>query len=85
MYQAIKNSLHEKRYSTKSFEEIPLMPVYHPTEEEFLSPQKYIQSLYEDDAVKSFGSIKIVPPKSYRPTMAFDTGDKKLPSRYQVL
>ena len=41
------------------------MPVYYPTEEEFLSPIDYIESLYHDKNAQQYGCIKIVPPKSF--------------------
>lgn len=61
------------------------MKTYHPTEEEFKNPIAYIEQLFAEGAQK-YGLIKIVPPKDFKPTLAFDQfSDKKLPSRFQVL
>jgi hypothetical protein len=49
------------------------MPVFHPTEEEFKNPIIYIEHLMKGDArINQYGCIKIVPPKSFRPPLAFD-------------
>ena len=47
------------------------MKVYHPTEEEFTNPITYIEQLYAEGASK-YGCIKIVPPASFNPRLAFD-------------
>lgn len=63
------------------------MPVFHPTEAEFRDPILYIESLLAGNAeIRKFGCIKIVPPSSFKPPLAFDVNaDQKLPTRYQVL
>lgn len=62
------------------------MQVYYPTEEEFSSPIDYIEKIYKEENAGQHGTIKIVPPSSFKPPLAFDTqSDLKLPSRYQVL
>lgn len=62
------------------------MPVFYPTEEEFLCPVDYIESLYHNKNAQQYGCVKIVPPKSFRPPLAFDLNSQaKLPTRYQIL
>lgn len=40
--------------------QLPLAPVFHPTEEEFKDPMKYLASIRE--VAKKYGICKIVPP-----------------------
>lgn len=47
------------------------MKTYYPTKEEFISPIKFIEKLYKEGAHK-YGCIKIVPPKDFKPPLAFD-------------
>jgi histone demethylase JARID1 len=62
------------------------MPTFHPTEEEFRYPILYIEKLIREEDAYSFGCIKIVPPPSFKPPVAFDRQSKqRLPTRYQVL
>jgi len=44
---------------------------YHPSEEEFKDPLKYIEKLYEDGAA-DYGCVKIIPPDSFKPEFCFD-------------
>ena len=47
---------------------------------------RYIEYLYEKEKAYRYGIVKIIPPASYRPALAFDMFSKqKLPTRYQVL
>lgn len=86
LYQAIKNSLIEKKNVNSNLEDIDDMPVFYPTESEFKTPILYIEKLYSEKQVWKYGTIKIVPPKSFKPTVAFDMkADTKLPTRYQIL
>ena len=42
--------------------------------------------MLKEHSASDYGCIKIVPPSSFKPGLAFDTGsDKKLPTRFQVL
>jgi [histone H3]-trimethyl-L-lysine4 demethylase len=62
------------------------MPVFRPTEEEFKDPIGYIEKLYNHYGAEEYGTVKIIPPASFKPTCLFDTeSDRKLPTRYQVL
>jgi len=66
--------------------EIDEMPIYRPTEEEFLNPMNYIEKLYNQKKCHQYGCIKIIPPASFKHQLSFDiTSDRKLPARYQVL
>lgn len=56
------------------------MKEYHPTEEEFADPLKYIQFLY-DEGADQYGCVKIIPPRSFKPSFCFDLeSSQKLPS-----
>jgi hypothetical protein len=47
---------------------------------------RYIEYLYEKEKAYKYGIVKIIPPPSFRPALAFDMFSKqKLPTRYQVL
>ena len=65
---------------------IPEMPVFRPTEEEFKNPIDYIEKIFHEHQLAKAGTIKIIPPKSFKPSLCFDTNsNNKLPTRYQVL
>ncbi|CDW79070.1 lysine-specific demethylase 5b [Stylonychia lemnae] len=83
---AIKNSLIEKENKvTESLEVIEEVKTFYPSQEEFKTPLKYIEKLQQQGAQK-YGIIKIVPPKDFKPSLAFDLfSDQKLPSRFQIL
>lgn len=71
---AIKNSLLEvkkEEQELKTLDDIEPMKVFRPTEAEFTSPIEYAEKLYKEGASK-FGTVKIVPPASFRPPLAFD-------------
>lgn len=44
------------------------MPVFRPTEAEFRDPVIYIQKLYNEHQAWKHGTVKIIPPKSFKPT-----------------
>ena len=48
------------------------MMIYRPTEEEFKKPLEYIEKLYHDQEAHKHGCVKIIPPASFKPKMAFD-------------
>lgn len=54
------------------FEEIEEMKTYYPSEEQFKEPMRYIEYLTTQEEAHRFGTIKIVPPGSFRPSLAFD-------------
>lgn len=59
------------------------MPVFHPTEEEFKNPIDYIEKLYDHYGASEYGTVKIIPPKSFKPPNVWDKeSDRKLPTRY---
>jgi hypothetical protein len=48
------------------------MKTFYPTVEEFgRSPIDYFEKLFKEGAAQ-YGCIKIVPPKEFRPPLAFD-------------
>jgi len=76
----------ETKNTNVNLSNIPEMPIFRPTEEEFKNPIDYIEKLYHCDKAYQYGCVKIIPPKSFKPTLAFDTtSNVKLPTRYQVL
>lgn len=68
---AIRNSLSETQNQVCSLDSIEEMKTYYPTVEEFKSPIDYIEKLFKEGA-NLFGCIKIIPPKEFRPPLAFD-------------
>ncbi|KAI0244646.1 hypothetical protein L0F63_005270 [Massospora cicadina] len=54
-------------------------PVYYPTEDEFLDPIKYIQSIRHE--AEKFGICKIIPPSSWRPGFAIDADKFRFQAR----
>jgi hypothetical protein len=83
---AIKNSLMEVAEKERiELEDIPEMKTFRPTEEEFTNPIEYAEKLYKQGAHK-YGTVKIIPPASFKPPMAFDQfSEQKIPTRYQDL
>eukprot|EP00347_Sterkiella_histriomuscorum_P022301 403330965 len=82
---AIKNSMAEIQNSNADLDQIEEMQTYYPSDLEFQNPMIYIEKLVKEGAEK-FGVIKIVPPKTFQPSLAFDIfSEKKLPTRYQIL
>ena len=59
------NSRRKANRSESMFCPIPNAPVFMPTEEEFIDPHQYIQSIREK--AEKFGICKIVPPKGWSP------------------
>ncbi len=49
---------------------------YYPSEEEFKEPMKYIDYLYYVEKASKYGIVKIVPPASFKPPVAFDMFSK---------
>ena len=83
---AMKNSLLETENVNAELEEIEEMKTYRPSEEEFKDPLVYIDKIMREEDACEYGCVKIVPPASFKPPLAFDTqSDAKLPTRYQIL
>lgn len=74
----------QENITSRIAEVVPQMPEFHPTEEEFLDPIKYIEKLVTGpEQIGQFGCVKIVPPESFKPPLAFDmASDAKLPTRF---
>lgn len=50
-----------------------------------MDPLNYFEKIYRDDAYQ-YGTVKIVPPESFKPGLAFDKDQNvKIPLRHQVL
>ena len=84
---ALKNSLLETENVNASITEIEEMKTFYPTEEEFsVGPLNYIEHLIKNLDASKYGCVKIIPPASFRPGLAFDReSNQKLPTRFQVL
>lgn len=83
---AMKNSIVETENVNASISEIEEMKTFYPSEEEFSDPLTYIDQLIKKQGAYQYGCIKIVPPQSFKPTLAFDQNStQKLPTRFQVL
>ena len=51
--------------------------------EEFRDPLVYIARLMAEEDACKYGCVKITPPASFRPPLAFDKmSNQKLPTRY---
>lgn len=62
------------------------MKAYYPSEDQFREPLVYIDGLLHDEEARSYGCVKIVPPASFKPPLAFDReSDRKIPTHYQVI
>ena len=73
IYQALQNSLIESESMTDRLAIIDEMPVFYPTEAEFRNPIDYVEKLLAEEQVHLYGCVKIVPPASFKPPLAFDT------------
>ncbi|KAG4300549.1 hypothetical protein PCK1_003192, partial [Pneumocystis canis] len=62
---------------------IQVAPTYFPTEEEFMEPLKYIESIREEG--RKYGIIKIIPPKGWKPTFSIDSETFLFRTRKQAL
>uniref|UniRef100_A0A060T5J9 [histone H3]-trimethyl-L-lysine(4) demethylase n=1 Tax=Blastobotrys adeninivorans TaxID=409370 RepID=A0A060T5J9_BLAAD len=58
-------------------------PTFRPTKEEFKDPYEYIKSLAP--AGQQYGIVKIIPPESWQPKFALDTGSFKFGTRRQTI
>ena len=82
---AIKNSLIQTKNQVVELDEIEEVMTFYPSSEEFVHLIDYIEKLHKEGASK-YGCIKIIPPKEFRPPLAFDQfSNERLPARYQVL
>jgi hypothetical protein len=80
---AMQNSIIESMGASAELKDIEQMPVFRPTEAEFAEPMIYIDKLMKEQDIKKFGCIKIVPPASYKPPLAFDlNSEERLPTRF---
>lgn len=83
---ALQVSKIEQGNELADLEKIPEMKTFYPTEEEFAKgPINYIEDLYKQEAWK-YGTVKIVPPPSFRPPLAFDrASSQRVTTRIQSL
>jgi hypothetical protein len=83
---ALNNSRRETKNSNTTLESIEEMATFRPNEADFKEPILYIEKLLRKHNIARYGCIKIIPPESFRPPLAFDMdSDQRLPTRYQVL
>lgn len=82
----MRNSVIETENVNVAITEIEEMKTFYPTEAEFAKPLVYIEKLQQSEGANKYGCVKIVPPASFKPSVAFDMeSNKKLPTRFQVL
>lgn len=79
----MKNSLLETENVNTAITKIEEMKTFYPSEEEFADPLVYIDLLVSDHQAHQYGCIKIVPPASFKPPLAFNkSSEQKLPTRF---
>ena len=75
--------MNETKNTNEKLDLIDPMIVFRPTEEEFKSPIDYIEKLYHEHKAYQYGCIKVIPPKSFKPPLAFDMeSELRMPTRY---
>lgn len=62
---------------------IPLAPVYYPSEEEFRDPLEFIYKIRAE--AEPYGICKIVPPKSWKAPFALDLDSFTFPTKTQAI
>lgn len=62
---------------------LPEAPVFHPTEQEFSNPMRYLMSVREQS--EKFGICCIVPPPSWKPPFMINLNQLKFPTRVQKI
>jgi len=62
---------------------VPLGPVYYPTEDEFKDPLEYIHKIKPEAEV--YGICKIVPPNNWKPPFGLDLESVKFPTKTQEI
>ena len=73
----------ETKNTNEDLELIDPMPVFRPTEAEFKNPIEYVEKLYHNHKAIKYGCVKVIPPKSFKPPLAFDIkSELKMPTRY---
>lgn len=69
---ALNNSIMETKSSSSVLDSIEEMKTFWPTESEFKEPVVYIENLLRTQNIMQYGCIKIIPPESFNPPLAFD-------------
>ena len=67
--ETISNQGDERENTLDDIEEVK---TFYPTEEQFRDPMKYIEYLNVEEEAHKYGIVKIVPPASFCPPLAFD-------------
>ena len=67
--ETISNQGDERENTLDDIEEVK---TFYPTEEQFRDPMKYIEYLNVEEGAHKYGIVKIVPPASFCPPLAFD-------------
>lgn len=62
---------------------IPQAPTFHPTEQEFQDPLKYIDSIRP--IAEPYGACKIIPPNNWKPPFALDLDKFRFPTKTQAI
>ncbi|KAJ7944915.1 Transcription factor jumonji (JmjC) domain protein, partial [Quillaja saponaria] len=69
--------------SSSGLLDIPLGPVYYPTEFEFRDPLEYIYKIRPE--AEPYGICRIVPPKNWKPPFALDLDSFTFPTKTQAI
>ncbi|GMR47928.1 hypothetical protein PMAYCL1PPCAC_18124, partial [Pristionchus mayeri] len=72
---------YEKFYT--NFTRPTMAPVFYPTAEEFVDPIAYVAQIKAE--AEKFGVVKIVPPKTFKPSFAIDKNTFNFTPRIQKL
>ncbi|ODQ65886.1 hypothetical protein NADFUDRAFT_46486, partial [Nadsonia fulvescens var. elongata DSM 6958] len=77
------NTSYKETPKTNRLFDLQEAPTYYPSNNEFTDPYSYINKIAEEGS--KYGIIKIVPPSTWNPKFAIDTGAFRFRTRKQTL